>query len=76
MKRVILEVAASAVAVCLLAWTAFNVGFEYGADNSACVAFSMTTDVPVRENPFCTRADPDAVPVFHGLRTAWLAVTD
>lgn len=44
MKRLVIEVAASALAVALLAWTAFNAGFEYGADTSACVAFTMTTD--------------------------------
>lgn len=69
---------AATVIVAAACWASFNIGFDYGSDTGWCVGFDMAGGhraVPVEDDEFCTRAQPENAPVQHRLRMAWLTVT-
>lgn len=70
-KRVFLA-AGALIAFAASNWASMNVGFEYGADTSGCIAFDMLTELPAKEIPMCDRA---AVTPLLAPRKAWLWMT-
>lgn len=63
------------VAGASVAFFSFNLGIDFGIDAGWCVGFDSAgghESVPVEEDDFCQRVQPDKAPVSHFLRSAYL----